>query len=434
MRQANQRSRVIPAGSRVGIVSLAAILALFISLSETAALAGEPVDTVLSVACKPPYDDPGPVRDALGGPRVLAHDVAIMAGKAGRSETTYLLADGRTLEINRLYPGGRLRRIGIEISDSKPLESVSADAECRVIEGRRLGYDPEGRPDRITVLAADLSRVVEAIPLNPLPPAGTDPGGVSVGLIDSGVNYTLDPLKARLARTADGGLDGYDFWDMDGRPFDSDTGRSPFFPLHHGSAVMSVLIREAPMSRVLPIRYPRPDMTRMAAAVDWLAERGIRIVNLAMGSNKQGDWAAFAEAAARHPRMLFVVSAGNDGRDIDREPVYPAALGLSNALVVTSSEMDGRLAQGSNWGPRSVDIMVPGERIEVKDHRGAPGKASGSSFAVPRVTALAVRLLAKYPDWHGPELRQAILARARTAGDDAGRVRYGWIPDPADGP
>ena len=100
---------------------------------------------------------------------------------------------------------------------------------------------------------------------------------------------------------------------------------------------------------------------------------------------------------------------------------------------MTSSSLDGRLAQGSNWGVEHVDIMVPGERVEVIDHRGAPGKASGSSFAVPRVTAMAVRVLAKNMDWHGPEIRDWVLKRAQPTSGRA-ITRYGWIPDPSDGP
>ena len=131
--------------------------------------------------------------------------------------------------------------------------------------------------------------------------------------------------------------------------------------------------------------------------------------------------------------MLFIISAGNNGRDIDQVPVYPAAMDLPNTIVVTSSTLDGRLAQGSNWGATHVDIMVPGERVDVIDHRGTVGKASGSSFAVPRVSALAVRLLAANPDWHGPSLRDAILKRARPLGGPR-QLRFGWIPDPTDGP
>jgi subtilisin family serine protease len=152
-----------------------------------------------------------------------------------------------------------------------------------------------------------------------------------------------------------------------------------------------------------------------------------------MGSNAEADWQAFAQAAKARPHMLFIVSAGNDGRDLDKVPVYPAGLGLENILTVTSAEADGRLARGSNWGAQRVDVMVPGEQVAVTDHRGAAGKASGSSFAVPRVTALAARLSAKHPDWRGPELKAAIVKRARKPfGGGAPLLRHGWIPDPTD--
>jgi len=391
------------------------------------------IQPLLDVACKPPYSDAQRFRSALPKARIIEHDVGAIAGQAGRAKTVLLLDDGTQIEANALFPGGRLRRISFELHDTNPLSSVAVDHTCTVTEAREIVYDTNGRTKTIRVYGTDLKTLRNEIAMNPPVPAAADPGGVSVGLIDSGVNYTIEPFASRLARTPDGALLGHDFWDGDARPFDTDTGRSPFFPLHHGSAVMSVLIEEAPMARVLPIRYPRPDMTKMADAVDWLAVHGVRIVNMAMGSNSENDWAAFAEAARAHPRMLFIISAGNNGRDIDEHPVYPAALGLSNSIVVTSSEADGRLAQGSNWGAEHVDIMVPGERMRVTDHRGAPGKASGSSFAVPRVTALAVRALAKNPDWYGPELRDWILKRARPLSGPK-LTRYGWIPDPTDGP
>lgn len=387
----------------------------------------------LSVACEAPFTDPQRFRQAAPGLRILEHDIDTFAGTPGRARTVLLLADGQLLEINALFPGNRLRRISLALSDAKPLNSLSTDDACRITEAREIVYDDQGRAEAIRVYQNDLLTVRDDIPLNPPAPVGDDPGGISVGLIDSGVNYTLSPFYERLARMADGTLIGRDYWDGDDLPYDVDTGRSAFFPLHHGSAVMSVLIREAPMARVLPVRYPRPDMSRMADAVAWLAERDVRIVNLAMGSNDAEEWQAFTDAAKRHPRMLFIISAGNNGRNIDTIPVYPAASDLPNTIVVTSSEVDGRLAQGSNWGAQHVDIMTPGERIPVTDHRGAPGKASGSSFAVPRITALAVRALAHYPDWHGPELREWILKRARLL-DGPRLTRYGWIPDPSDGP
>jgi subtilisin family serine protease len=132
-----------------------------------------------------------------------------------------------------------------------------------------------------------------------------------------------------------------------------------------------------------------------------------------------------------------VISAGNNGRDIDRRPVYPAALGLANAIVVTSGYRDGRLARGSNWGNRSVDLVVPAEDVAAIDHLGRETRAAGSSYAVPLVAAMAARLAAQHPEWRAPALKRAIVGRARPVpGDGAAVVRHGWIDPggPADTP
>jgi hypothetical protein len=77
--------------------------------------------------------------------------------------------------------------------------------------------------------------------------------------------------------------------------------------------------------------------------------------------------------------------------------------------------------------------MVPAEGLEVTDYRGARGTASGSSFAVPRVAALAARLLEAQPEWTAVELKQALFARAVPPLERGGSpVAVGWIPNPAD--
>ena len=43
-------------------------------------------------------------------------------------------------------------------------------------------------------------------------------------------------------------------------------------------------------------------------------------------------------------------------------------------------------------------LLIPGEQIPIIDHRGVRTKASGSSFAVPRVVAMAVRYLSNNPN------------------------------------
>ena len=328
------------------------------------------------------------------------------------------------VEAFEMAPGGERR----------PALMARVDRNCAIVLAREIAYDDAGIAESLVPLNAALAPSGDGEPLNPPVPKGRDPGGVLVVLVDSGVNYLLPDVAERLARDKTGAILGYDYWDLDERPFDLDSGRSPFLPMRHGTAVASLLLREAPEARLVPYRYPRPDMNRMSELIAAAEAVGAGIVAMAMGSKDRSDWRAFESAAKERPEMLFIVSAGNDGRDIDETPTYPASLEISNMLVVTSADAFGRLATGSNWGRQSVDLMVPGERVEVIDHRGARATASGSSYAVPRVAALAARLWAENPEWNANTLRHAILARAvvpRIRGQSP--VSAGWIPNPADG-
>jgi hypothetical protein len=265
----------------------------------------------------------------------------------------------------------------------------------------------------------------------PVPP-GEDPGGVAVALIDTGVNYTLPHVANRLARDKDGRLLGHDFADGDDVPFDIVPGPKRKIDLHHGTSVASILLREAPDARLVPYRFHPSDYETFAAAVEHIAAGPARIVSMSLGGYKEADWIPFREAAAAHPEILFVISAGNDGRDIDAEPIYPAGFSLGNMIVVASSDDFGRIPNDSNWGAKSVDVSTPGEQITTLDHQGAIKKASGSSYAVPRIAALAARLKARNPGWDTQKLKEAVLAAAAPSpGERRPRTRHGWIANPA---
>lgn len=74
--------------------------------------------------------------------------------------------------------------------------------------------------------------------------------------------------------------------------------------------------------------------------------------------------------------------------------------------------------------------MVPAERIEVIDHRGVREDTGGTSYAAPRLAALAARYLSAHPQADTAAIIDFLKRRARPAGDVA--LKYGWIPDPSD--
>ena len=369
------------------------------------------------------------------GARAGAERVRGRGGQPVRIRRHFETEAGGALHLVLDRFGGVLRGVTLErylVGDDgerRPEAVVLLGGDCAPSHARRIVYDDTGLALEIVQYGSDLSEQGPAEPLNPPLPVRRESAmadGVIVAHIDSGLAYTLPRFADRLVYGPDGRPLGYDYWDMNDRPFDAETSRSIFFPLRHGTRVASVLLREAPEARIIPYRYPRPDMSRMTALIADAAAAGARIVLMPMGSSDPDDWSAFEDAAWAHPDLLFVLSAGNDNRDLDAAPAWPAALSLDNAVVVTSAEEDGRLARGVNWGSRTVDLMVPAENIEVVDHRGARQIDSGTSFAVARLGALAARRLAEAPETTPAELKAALFALA----EPAEGVRHGWIGNP----
>lgn len=426
------RSRVYTAGT-LALLTMWFVMYQARAVSDPTAL----LQTAVQAACKYPHADllqmAGRIPSAVGIDDVPVEFRSSVIGWRRR----FSLPGGAELVLERIAPRGQFRRLSAEYAAPsaqgvRPELLAHAGPDCEVRLGRRLVYDDrQAQAVALEQLDQTLAPTGRTEPLNPPVPTGDDPGGVLVAMVDAGVNYLLPEINARLARDNHGNILGYDYWDLDDRPFDANPARSLFFPQRHGTRTASVLLREASVARLVPYRYPRPDMSRMAALVEDAAAKGVVIVNLSLGSNNVEDWQAFADVATLHPEMLFIVSAGNNGRDIDIDPVFPAAFPLENIITVTSSELTGELARGSNMGRESVDLLVPAENLEATSFHGRQIRVSGSSYAASRVAALAARLLSLNPKWRAPELKTAIFARALVPlPEEPVYVSRGFIPDP----
>ena len=313
--------------------------------------------------------------------------------------------------------------------NEEPLLLVNVDKKCNIMVSRLIQRDITGKIFSIDNLSSDLSEVKSSEYFNPPLKKQKPFKGIKVAIVDTGVNYNLDFIADKISRIDESNLTGYDFEDDDSLPYDIDTGRSVFFPMHHGTSVSSIILREAPMSELVVYRFPRSEMCKFENLIEHISVNKIKIVNLSMGSVNKDDWQCFYKAAKSNKNILFFVSAGNDGKNIDFEKIYPASFDLENIIVVTSSDISGNLAQGSNFGSVSVDFLIPGEQIPVIDHRGVKTNASGSSFAVPRVVAMAIRILSNNTNANILDIKSKLISRAIRSNE---KVKYGWIPDPLD--
>ena len=306
--------------------ALGAVLAFSHAAEAQQANGDLPLTTIraaVTAGCESPRAKLAELAEQIVG---SAAGIALERIRVGRDDAgwrmSFSLSPLGLLEITRYAPGGRLRRVVVDYAalvegELRPALTVTAGPDCRIVEGRRLRYGPYGRAQAVELLDGDFAPTGASELLNPpLPPARADlpfgpPGPVTVALVDTGVNYLLPEIAAALARGADGRMLGYDYWDLDPLPFDSDTSRSPYYPERHGTRIASLLLREAPGIRLVPYRLARKNLTRMADLVADAAAKGVDILLLSFGSDDASAWRPFAMAAAGHPHLLVVAAAGD---------------------------------------------------------------------------------------------------------------------------
>ena len=154
---------------------------------------------------------------------------------------------------------------------------------------------------------------------------------------------------------------------------------------------------------------------------------GVRIVLISFEGRGRGDWRPFRRAAANHQGLLFVISAGIGGRDLDRNPLFPASLDLANAIIVTGVTRAGDLLAGVNWGQNTVDLAIVADEFPALGFDGSVRSVSGTSVAAARIAAMAVQLFEVNPSWTAQQVRTEIVGRARQPKTTDRRTRYGVI-------
>ena len=222
----------------------------------------------------------------------------------------------------------------------------------------------------------------------PLPP-GRDPGGVAIALLTTGIDYTLPQIAQRLARDGEGELIGFDLVDNDNRPFGGDA-----------TTLATNLLDSTIGARLVPVRVDPRNPASLARAVAFIAQTPARIVAVPMWGLRKDDWQLFRQAAERFPQLLLVVAAGDDGKDLDKEPVYPAAFALPNVLVVAAARADSntlrsvQISPTANWGANTVDAVA----------------LAGDSVVATAVAAkAAAAMLPKSSGLNGAELKLRLI-------------------------
>lgn len=125
------------------------------------------------------------------------------------------------------------------------------------------------------------------------------------------------------------------------------------------------------------------DTVRLLAALSWLDQRGVDLVNMSF-TGPRDPAIERAIANMRKKGVVFVAAAGNLGPMA--EPSYPAA--YPQVIAVTAVNSRGEGYRHANRGDY-IDVAAPGVDVLTALPKAQQGYRTGTSFAVPFVTAIA---------------------------------------------
>ena len=178
-------------------------------------------------------------------------------------------------------------------------------------------------------------------------------------------------------------------------------------------------------AHIMPLKYIQGnDYGFVSVAADAILYANRMGADILSCSWYEPDSPLIRDAIAASP-ALVVCSAGNDARDTDVTPQYPAYYPLDQIVSVAATDRTDGLASFSNWGSTSVDLGAPGVNIYSTVPGGGFGWMSGTSMAVPHVAGAAALALSLNRSLSTQELKRALLEGADSVPALAGRTVSG---------
>ncbi|MEU1885021.1 S8 family serine peptidase [Micromonospora sp. WMMD987] len=255
--------------------------------------------------------------------------------------------------------------------------------------------------------------------------AGWTGKGVTVAVLDTGVDATHPDLAGKVTEARN----------FSETPDQKDT-------VGHGTHVASTIAGSGAASGG-KYRGVAPDAklldgkvceefgcaeSAILAGMQWATvDKRATVVNMSLGGGDTPEVDPLEEAVqtlTAQTGSLFVIAAGNDGRDGSVGSPGSA----DAALTVGAVDRDDELADFSSRGPRvgddalKPDITAPG--VDIVAARSADGQIgdpvgtayvalSGTSMATPHVAGSVALLAQQHPGWKAGQLKATLMAAAR---------------------
>jgi subtilisin family serine protease len=240
---------------------------------------------------------------------------------------------------------------------------------------------------------------------------------VVVAVIDTGVDYHHEDLRANMWVNPDEKVNGKDddangiIDDIHGVNFIENTGDPMDLDGHgthcagiigavgnNGRGISGVNWKTQLMAlKFMGRRKGDPTMGATGRTSDavkcffYAIDQGVDVINCSFGSPVHSHELELAIRRAQEKDIIVVAAAGNDGRNIDVTPTYPASFAAfsfqyRNVISVAALNEKGQMASYSNYGPHAVQLAAPGHGILSTLPGNGYGVRNGTSMAAPHVT------------------------------------------------
>jgi uncharacterized repeat protein (TIGR01451 family) len=261
---------------------------------------------------------------------------------------------------------------------------------------------------------------------------GIDGSGVTVAVVDSGVDFHHPLLQSRYRGYVAGGRSQHagNWWCSRGE--DALCGAGEIYPVDgigHGTHVLGSILGGgglgvAPGANWIAARACGSEscsFSWIADAIQWLIGLGPArpdIINLSLGSDNPIEKLLYEPLIANTVAadILVVAATGNETNNLRAPGSFTATIGVG--ATTAAGKVWKNSARGlSPWFETKPNLVAPGTNITSTVPGGGLGSNSGTSMATPHVSGVAALVMQARPGLKPAEIKAILEASARPLSD-----------------
>lgn len=270
---------------------------------------------------------------------------------------------------------------------------------------------------------------------------GIDGSGVTVAIVDTGVDYHHPLLRSRYRGFTgeDPPRNGGNWWCSGDDAYCGQGTRYPVDDAGHGTHVAGTIVAGAgigvaPGARWIAARTCSGRdcfFSAIVAAIQWMLERAPEdqpdVLNFSLGSTSEFETALYQPVFNRlyAADLVVVAASGNSAGGLQAPANFTSTIGVGS--VTDTGDLWPNSARGTSpWGEAKPDLVAPGTGITSTVPGGGLWRKTGTSMAAPHVSGVVALLLQARPGLTPAQVKAVLTAHARPLTPAGRDPASGW--------